>query len=1487
MKIRSIERNCTLAWSPANQDVLLALGTVSGALDASFSSSTELELFDINIAGTALTPNGTTATTSKSMRKVGSVPMNARFNRLAWGAPGTQGTLKNGLIAAGKENGELDLLNPHLILDGKSDKESLIARHTTHGGPVRGLDFNPLHKNLLASGASDGEISIWDLNTVKSYAPGARSQRLDNVTALSWNRQVPHILASASNSGYTVVWDLRNRKEIIQLSYPGGRKPVTSLAWNPDTPMQMVTAVDDDMNSMLLMWDLRNASAPERTFSGHSKGILSVAWCPKDSELLLSCGKDNRTIVWNTVQGEPIGDLNHSANWTFDAQWCPKNPDLIAVASFDGCVTIHSLQSIASEEPDFQDNTVPSESHIDDDPFAQVSRQQTLNDPDAPVFVLRHPPKWLCQPAGATFGFGNRLVRTKPAQGKSVVSIHTVHSDAEISQRIDLLSRAFQSGSYEELVQYCDTLSSPETGFTLSEKDREVFKFFKAMVSSTSRDDIVQMLGFDKNLIADERLSGLFKRLNVKPVLPTDEQSVTNEDGSIATKSGSKSTATPFSLFAIGKPTEDSDIDTLITKALMLSDFETAVNICLGANRLADALVLAVSGGEELLYRTQQEYFRRTSKFKPYSRILQGIVDGDLMDVVENARVDGLGGGSWKDLVALVCTYAKNDDFSKLMGMIGSRLETTGSSLALTGTHTTMPSISGIKRSPMLTASDRERNHAAILCYIGAGNFDKVVGVWCQNEPADVTKPPPVTGVSTRLPSPTHASAVKSAASPKLALQTLIEKIFILSSVVQFVDPELNGLMDGQTEYALAPLYAKYLDYASMAAHAGNIECAWRILELVPNAFTTTPAPHASFENNQAGDDNGFDTLATAQADQVVSTDPVAILRDLVYQSGGYRIHQVGSAPAFPFSPFELAKPYEEPVYTQQPANSYNYGGQSNQNQFNIGNAWAQPSVPHTSRQPSFGGYQPQQQAPTPPVAMQPSMYGGAGFQPQQQQQNTWNHSNQQSYGGNSAYGGYQGQPSFQQQQQAPSVGVPSFQPAYARSTSVPPQSNPYAPMQTMQQQPPMSRTSSVLSPPITAPAVPAKHPVGDRSHIPEGQKPCFKILQHHLDDFKDSVHVGATGSADPHLMNSYRDAEKRLGQLFDQMNNTEVPQDVAEKLLQIGKALDKSDFVGAHRIQVDLMTRRFDVCGVWIVGIKRLIESLERIKMGPVGSSHQGHAGSPNDGLVSPGMNGQQQPSLGYQSSPPIPMGANNGQRPSMSYGNNAAFPPSPSLGYGGSHMQQQPLAPPPLAGPPPIGSGRPSISPYPSTMPTQNHMPLAPPPIAGSSQHMQNAFPPTISNGSNTQQTPPPPTSLSTFGAPPPGMSAPPPTTSTFKASMPPHTQMGGSGRSSFGAPPPSQPLQPIAPPPLGMMPPIQSAQHTSTFGNAPPVRSTSSMSYSSSVGNGIAPPPLHGQQRLPAQQPYFQGGNSGAPPPTTFGGSFPPPPVGSFSMPPPPPQ
>ncbi len=72
----------------------------------------------------------------------------SRFNRLAWGKD---------LLSVGKENGELELWDPKLLISNMEQK-ALKLSIKNHSGPVRGLDFNSMDPKLLASGGPEGEV---------------------------------------------------------------------------------------------------------------------------------------------------------------------------------------------------------------------------------------------------------------------------------------------------------------------------------------------------------------------------------------------------------------------------------------------------------------------------------------------------------------------------------------------------------------------------------------------------------------------------------------------------------------------------------------------------------------------------------------------------------------------------------------------------------------------------------------------------------------------------------------------------------------------------------------------------------------------------------------------------------------------------------------------------------------------------------------------------------------------------------------------------------------------------------------------------------------------------------------------------------------------------------------------------------------------------------------------------------------------------------
>ena len=322
----------------------LATGTMAGAIDLSFSTTACLEIFSTDYAdGEFEMP-----TRGKA------VPSTERFHRLVWGRGAASEETRLGLIAGGLVDGTVNVYNPAKIVDG-AQSGAIITKLAKHQGAVRGLDFNTFSPNLLASGAEDGELCIWDLaNPNKpSLYPALKSTSggpsAGEVSYLAWNHKVQHILASSSLNGTTVVWDLKRQRPVISFTDPNSRRRCSALQWNPEVATQLIVASDDDRSCSLQVWDLRNSISPAREFVAHSKGVLAMAWNLQDPSLLLTCGKDNRTLCWDTEAGEVISELPASANWNFDVQWSKTTPGILSTSSFDGKITLHNLQKAGGD----------------------------------------------------------------------------------------------------------------------------------------------------------------------------------------------------------------------------------------------------------------------------------------------------------------------------------------------------------------------------------------------------------------------------------------------------------------------------------------------------------------------------------------------------------------------------------------------------------------------------------------------------------------------------------------------------------------------------------------------------------------------------------------------------------------------------------------------------------------------------------------------------------------------------------------------------------------------------------------------------------------------------------------------------------------------------------------------------------------------------------------------------------------------------------
>uniref|UniRef100_A0A8B9VSB5 Protein transport protein Sec31A n=1 Tax=Anas zonorhyncha TaxID=75864 RepID=A0A8B9VSB5_9AVES len=688
--------------------------------------------------------------------------LSCRYHKLIWGPHSmTAGERVSGVLIAGGENGNVILYDPAKIIAG--DTEVIIAQKDKHTGPVRALDVNMFQTNLVASGANESEIYIWDLNNFATpMTPGVKTQPLEDISCIAWNRQVQHILASASPSGRATVWDLRKNEPIIKVSDHNNRMHCSGLAWHPDVATQMVLASEDDRLPVIQMWDLRFASSPLRVLESHTRGILAIAWSMADSELLLSCGKDAKILCSNPNTGEVLYELPTNTQWCFDIQWCPRNPAVLSAASFDGRISVYSIMGGSTDGLRQKQVDQLSSSFGNLDPFGTGQPlpplqlpQQTA--PQSVVLPLKKPPKWIRRPVGASFSFGGKLVtfeNAKPQQQPGIeqqqqrhhVYVSQVVTEKEFLARSNQLQEAVQS---EGFISYCQK----KIDMAQADFEKNVWAFLKVNFEEDSRAKYLELLGYRKD--------DLRNKVNVPGSWACVKCFAAG--GCIYNKQETEDVGSAKKTFNISV---SGDVDGLITQALLTGNFESAVDLCLHDNRMADAIILAIAGGQDLLSRTQEKYFvKMQSKI---TRLITAVVTKNWKEIVQSCDLQ-----NWREALAAVLTYARPDEFAALCDLLGNRLESEGDSLLQT---------------------------QACLCYICAGNVEKLVACWTKAQDGN---------------------------SP-LSLQDLIEKVVILRKAVQLtqaVDPNAVGAL----------LAEKMSQYANLLAAQGSIAAALTFLPASTN----------------------------------------------------------------------------------------------------------------------------------------------------------------------------------------------------------------------------------------------------------------------------------------------------------------------------------------------------------------------------------------------------------------------------------------------------------------------------------------------------------------------------------------------------------------------------------------------------------------------------------------------------------------------------
>ncbi|CAN6902684.1 unnamed protein product [Brassica oleracea] len=528
----------------------IAAGTMAGAVDLSFSSSSNLEIFELDFNSE-----------DHEMKLLGQCSSSERFTRLAWGSYGS-GSQESpyGCIAGGLVDGNIGLWNPLTLIRSESNESAHVRYLSKHKGPVRALEFNVISPNQLASGDDDGTVCIWDLADTSEPShvlKGTGSYTQGEISSVSWNREFKHVLASTSYNGTTVIWDVNNKKVITGFKNSEssdrfkGLISCSVLQWDPDNCNQIMIASDEDSSPSVKLLDIRYPQSPVRTFAGHHRGVIAMEWCPSDSLYLVTCARDNRTICWNTKTGQIVAELPTTNNSNFDVHWSPKIPGVVSASSADGNISIYNLEG-CSRNGSGENNLIDA----------------------APLTA----PKWWKRPASASFGFGGKLVSSNSKLPEaSVVFLHSLATEQILVNRITKFETEIENGEKTSLMSLCKKKSEE----TESEEEKETWSLLKIMLEEdgNAKTKLRTHLGFS---------------------LPCEDQKDQEHHATYSSENVEEEISDPL-------------FDDAIERSLIVGDYKEAVAHCLSANKMADALVIAHVGGTTLWESTLDKYLKMSN----------------------------------------------------------------------------------------------------------------------------------------------------------------------------------------------------------------------------------------------------------------------------------------------------------------------------------------------------------------------------------------------------------------------------------------------------------------------------------------------------------------------------------------------------------------------------------------------------------------------------------------------------------------------------------------------------------------------------------------------------------------------------------------------------------------------------------------------------------------------------------------------------------
>ncbi|RWS31020.1 WD repeat-containing protein 24-like protein [Leptotrombidium deliense] len=212
--------------------------------------------------------------------------------------------------------------------------------------------WSPADDNLLATGATNGAVVIWNIqkstrskigitlyyklsfNYLRSFhiSDQVYSHHKRTVHKVCFHPCEAHLLLSGSQDGTMKLFDLR--KHEVSTEFNSLSESVRDVQFSPHSEVQFA-AVQENGNVQL--WDMRKPDKYLRQFTAHSGPVFSCDWHPEDRRFFATGGRDKTIKIWDlslTPTGNPaVEHCIQSIYSVAKVKWRPQRRTNIASCS--------------------------------------------------------------------------------------------------------------------------------------------------------------------------------------------------------------------------------------------------------------------------------------------------------------------------------------------------------------------------------------------------------------------------------------------------------------------------------------------------------------------------------------------------------------------------------------------------------------------------------------------------------------------------------------------------------------------------------------------------------------------------------------------------------------------------------------------------------------------------------------------------------------------------------------------------------------------------------------------------------------------------------------------------------------------------------------------------------------------------------------------------------------------------------------------------